>query len=142
MLLGLYTNILENNHLVIPDAFREAFAAGLYITPGFDRNLMVLTLQAFEEIYNRITALNLADPVARLLLRMLLGSAQKVDLAPDGRITLSKHLQSFASLEQEVVLVGQGDFVEVWAPAVWQKQTEHFLTVDAQHFATLHIATR
>lgn len=142
MLLGLYTNILENNHLVLPESFREAYAAGLYITPGFDRNIMVLTLQAFEVIYQRITALNLADPVARLLLRMILGSAHKADVEADGRVTIPKNLQAFASLEQEVVLVGQGDFVELWSPTVWNKQTEQYLTVDAQHFSTLHITTR
>ncbi len=142
MLLGLYTNILEHNTLVIPESFREAFAAGLYVTPGFDRNIMVLTLQAFETIYDRITALNLADPVARLLLRMLLGSAHKAEVTPDGKITIPETLKAFASLEQDVVLIGQGDFVEVWSPDLWGRQAEQFLSVEANHFSTLNITTR
>jgi MraZ protein len=133
---------LEHNHLVLPDQFREAYAAGLYITPGFDRNIMILTLQAFEIIYNKITALNLADPVARLLLRMILGSAHKVDAASDGKIPIPDALKKIANLEREVVLVGQGDFVEVWAPEIWNAQVERILKVEANYFSTLNLTTR
>jgi len=143
LLLGLYTNILEkNNHLLIPESFREAYAAGLFITPGFDRNIMLLTLQAFQAIYDRITKLNLADPVARLLLRMLLGSAFKVEMSSEGRISIPDKLKIFADLEQEVILVGQGDFVEVWSPKVWDNQMKKLENLEADHFSALSITTR
>ena len=143
MLLGLYTNFLEkNNHLVLPDPFREAYAAGFYITPGFDRNIMVLTLQAFQVIYDRITSLNLADPVARVLLRMILGSAHKAEVTPDGKIPIPDMLKTFASLGQEAIMVGQGDFIEIWSPEIWNRQTEQILNMDANHFSTLNITTR
>lgn len=143
MLLGLYTDILENNHhLVLPEPFREAFAKGLYITPGFDRNIMILTLQAFEAIYDKITALNLADPVARLLLRMILGSAHETPMSSDGRIAIPASLKEFANLAQKVVLVGQGDFIELWSPETWGKQVQQLMTVDPNHFSTLNVTTR
>ena len=143
MLLGLHTNILEkNNHLALPASFREIMAAEVYITSGFDRNIMVLTLQAFQEIYDKITSLNLANPVARLLLRMILGSAHKVMVAPDGKIVIPDVLKTFAGLEHEVTLVGQGDFIEIWSSENWYRQAEQLLHIEANQFSTLTITTR
>jgi MraZ protein len=143
LLLGLYTNILENNQpLVLPAPFREAFSRGLYITPGFDRNLMLLTTRAFEAIYNQITVLNLADPVARLLLRMILGSTHETSISADGKFTIPDALKTFARLEQKVILVGQGDFIEVWSPEAWDQQNQQILTIDPSQFSTLNVTSR
>lgn len=143
MLLGLYTNILEtDDHLMLPDDFRSAYKDGLYLTQGFDRNIMVLTKSAFEVIYQRITSFNLADPVARLMLRMLLGSLQKLEVEANGSIRIPDKLKAFASIQQEVVAVGQGDFMELWSPEEWDRQEERFHEVTADRFASLMITTQ
>ena len=143
MLLGLYPSILEtDNRLVLPDGIREAYKDGLYITRGFDRNIMVLTMQAFEVIYEKITSLNLTDPIARLLLRMILGTAQRTEIAPDRKLNIPQSLMEFANLGREVILVGQGDFIELWSLDDWHRQEEQLLNVEANHFSTLNITTR
>lgn len=143
MLLGLYTSILEtDNRLKLPDPMPDRYKDGVYITRGFDRNIMALTMQAFTAIYEKITALNLADPVARLLLRMILGSAQQAAVTFDGRLEIPESLKRFAELGSEVVLVGQGDFIELWSPAIWQIQADQLLSVEANRFSTLSVTTR
>jgi len=143
LLLGLYPSILEtDNRLVLPDGIREAYKDGLYITRGFDRNIMVLTMQAFEVIYEKITSLNLTDPIARLLLRMILGAAQRTEIAPDRKLNIPQSLAEFANLGREVILVGQGDFIELWSLDDWHRQEEQLLNVEASHFSTLSITTR
>jgi len=145
LLLGLYTTILETgNRIELPNELAEQFDDGLFITQGFDRNLMVLTVDAFEELYERVTSVNLADPLARLLVRMLLSSAYKVEVGPDGTIQLSTKLKEFAQLEQDVILVGQGDFMEIWSPAMWQQQNAKLQQseVDPARFASLLVTTR
>jgi len=143
LLLGLYTSILEtDNRLVLPDGIPASYKDGMYITQGFDRNIMALTIQAFEAIYEKITSLNLADPIARLLLRMILGSAHLTTVTTDGRIEIPESLKGFAELGSEVILVGQGDFLELWSPAVWQMQVEQLLNVEANRFSSLSITTR
>lgn len=143
MLLGLYPSILEtDNRLVLPDGIHREYRDGFYITRGFDRNLMILTMQAFEAIYQKITALNLADPLARLLLRMILGTACHADVAADGRLEIPEALGRFASLERNVLLVGQGDFLELWSPAEWSRQEEQLSAVEANRFSSLIISTR
>ena len=143
LLLGLYPSILEtDNRLALPHETHEDYKEGLYITRGFDRNIMVLTMEAFESIYDRITSFNLADPVARLLLRMILSSAQKAEIEPDGRITVSESLKEFANLEKDVTIIGQGDYIELWSPQAWKLQEERLLNVEPNHFSTLQITTQ
>ena len=145
MLLGLHTRILDTrNTLPLPADFREPFKDGVYITQGFDRNLMVLTVSAFEELYKRVMASNLADPLARLLMRMLMGNAQEAELDNDGGIPIHQHLKDFASLAQDVILVGLGDYLELWSPEQWNKQEEQLSNAEANHnrYSSLVITTR
>jgi transcriptional regulator MraZ len=143
LLLGLYTCILEtDNRLILPDNFRGHYKDGLYLTQGFDRNIMVLTKPAFEVIYKRITSFNLADPVARLLLRMLLGSVHIMELEANGGIRIPDKLKELASLEQTAMVVGQGDFIELWSPEEWDRQEARLREMDADRFSTLTISTQ
>ena len=143
LLLGLYLSILEtDNRLALPYEIHEDYEDGLYVTRGFDRNIMVLTVDAFESIYERVTNCNLADPIARLLLRMILSSAQQSTIEPDGKLLIPESLKEFANLEREVTIVGQGDFIELWSPNVWKMQEEQLLNVEPNHFSTLHITTQ
>ena len=41
-----------------------------------------------------------------------------------GRVLIAPELRSFAQLEKQVHLVGQGDHFELWSDAGWQKQQE------------------
>ncbi len=123
MFLGQHQNAIDaQNRLAVPDRFRDLLTQGAVITQGFDRNLLVLSAEAFQAIYDRFTAMNIADPLARLLLRMLLGNASELELDASGRIHVPQALREYAGLESDAVLVGQGRYFEVWTPASWQKQ--------------------
>lgn len=145
MFLGQYQHSLDDkNRLTIPARFRELLSDGAFVTQGFDRNLMVLTTGAFEQVYERLNAMNIADPSARLLRRMILGNAYQVEIDKAGRILLPQPLREFAALDGEVVLVGQGDYFEVWSPQAWQEQQQKLADIEAnvQRFATLNLTTR
>src|SRR6187455_2123961 len=81
MFLGQYQhNLDEKGRLMIPARYRELLAAGAFITQGFDKCLMVMTDVHFKEVYERINAMNMADPNARLLRRHILSSAYSVEI--------------------------------------------------------------
>ncbi|MCL5123168.1 MAG: division/cell wall cluster transcriptional repressor MraZ [Deltaproteobacteria bacterium] len=145
MFLGKYASMLDsNNRLSVPSAFSDKVLDGVYMTQGFDRNLLVLTTDAFEEIYRRVKSLNIADPLARLLLRMILSTADRVETDKDGFITIPVELIQFANLDKEVLFIGQGDYFELWSPGLWRKQEAQLNDADtnATRFSTLTIATR
>jgi MraZ protein len=143
MFIGQYRReINENSRLRVPTVFCEPLSGGAYVTQGFDRNLWVLTTKAFQEIYQRVTAMNLADPLARLLLRMILGAASELEVDEAGSILIPQNLREFANLNDEAILVGQGDYFEVWSPALWHEQETQLQDAEtnAQRFVMLDLA--
>ncbi len=145
MFLGKYTSTLHiNNRIPIPSPFREETSGGFYITQGFERNLLVLTVGSFEKIYQRIKSLNIADPLARLLLRMLLSTAEHSRTDDDGYMIIPVELADFAHLEKEVQFIGQGDYFEIWSSELWQKQEAQLKDADLNttRFSALTVATQ
>lgn len=143
MLLGQYRLFLDDDHqLVLPDAFRKSFEEGAYVTRGFEQNLLIMSEWEFQEIYKRVAGLNIADPLARLLHRLILGNAARLDLKANGHMRIPQELLSFAGVEKEIVLVGQGDYCEAWAPANWDKQGIVLLdtVANSARFAQLDLA--
>jgi len=145
MFLGQFVHSFDDkSRLTVPAKYRELIADGAYVVQGLDRNLMVLTPAAFEVIYQRVMAMNLTDPTARLLRRIILGNASQLDVDKSGRILLPQTLREFAGLTAQAVLVGQGDYFEIWEPAAWQQQALQVQDAEAnaQRFATLDLKTR
>jgi MraZ protein len=144
MFIGHHASTLDaKNRLAIPVHYQWLLNNGAYITQGFDRNLLLLTNNAFDNILHRIKQLNMADPTARSLFRMLLGSAAKLDIDKNGCVQLPVELLEFAGIEKSALLIGQGDFLELWAPKLWKEQEISLNNVEANanRFAALTICT-
>ena len=143
MFFGQYRYTFDDSErLTIPSRFRDVFFEGAFVTQGFDRNLIILTPGVFQEIYQLIMTLNVADPLARFLQRMILGNATELLIDEAGRVALPEHLRKFAELSGEAVLVGLGDYFEIWAPALWSQQETTLRDADANssRFASLNLA--
>jgi MraZ protein len=127
---------------MIPARYRELLAAGAFITQGFDRCLMVMTDTYFAQVYDRINSMNLADPTARLLRRLILSNAYSVDVDKVGRILVPGNLRQVIALNGEAIVAGQGDYFEVWNPADWNSQMEQLQDIETnnQRFATLDLS--
>ena len=143
MFLGQFQhNLDEKGRLMIPARYRELLAAGAFITQGFDKCLMVMTDAYFAQVYDRINAMNLADPTARLLRRLILSNAYAVEVDRVGRILLPGNLRQVIALNGEAIVAGQGDYFEVWNPADWNDQMDLLQDTDTnnQRFATLDLS--
>ena len=145
MFLGKYLLKFDKyKRLSIPSQFREELTGPIYITQGFDRNLLILTKVAFQEIYRRVGSLNMADPLARILLRMILGTAYELRIDKNGTLMVPDELREFANLQGDVLLVGQGDYFEIWSADLWNNQEAQLKDVDANssRFSKMTVATR
>jgi MraZ protein len=144
MFLGQFQhNLDEKGRLMIPARFRELLEGGAFITQGFDKCLMVMTESYFKQVYERINAMNLADPTARLLRRLILSNAYPVDVDKVGRILVPQNLRAFLGIENgELVVAGQGEYFEVWTPAEWKSQMDQLQDTEAnkQRFSTLDLS--
>jgi len=145
MFLNQYQHSFDDKgRLTIPSRFRELPIEGAFVVQGLDRNLMVLPPSVFQILYDRMMAMNLTDPTARLLRRIILGNALRVVPDGAGRILISPNLKEFADLKENVVFVGQGDYFEIWSPDLWKEQEVQVSDAEAntQRFAALDLKTR
>ncbi len=144
MFLGKHSCTLDRkNRFLAPSAFREQFSGGFYITRGFDRNLLVFTTRAFQEIYHRVVSLNIADPVARSLLRLILSATYELRM-DSNYLSIPGELKDFAHLDDKILLIGQGDYFEIWAPHLWSKQELELGDTESNssRFSALTVSTR
>ena len=144
MFLGQFQhNLDDKGRLMIPARFRELLEGGAFITQGFDKCLMVMTEAYFKQVYERIEAMNLADPTARLLRRLILSNAYPVEVDKVGRILVPQNLRTFLGVPSgELVVAGQGEYFEVWTPATWGEQMALLQDTEANNarFSTLDLS--
>jgi MraZ protein len=122
MFLGEYTHSLDDKgRLAIPARFRAELADGLYLTRGLDRCLVIWPPAAWKAMADRLNALSPWQADARRLQRLFFSGA--VSAVPDklGRIVIPEYLRNYAELQQDqdVVLVGVSDRVEIWSGPRW-----------------------
>jgi MraZ protein len=123
MFLGQYQhNVDSKGRLTIPVRYRDLLEDGAYITQGFDRNLMIMTTEAFETITQRVRQMSITDPRSRLLRRLIFSSGERVDVDKAGRILIPQFLRNAAGLDGEAMIVGVGDYFEIWSPELWAEQ--------------------
>lgn len=144
MFLGQYRHSFDTKgRLTIPARFREQLTNGAFVTQGFELNLMVLTAPAFETITQRVNQTSLTDPTARDLKRLLFSTADRVSPDNNGRILIPQFLREIAGLDSEAVLVGVGDYFEIWSPEQWDEKMALLKDTDAnaQRFVGLDLSS-
>ena len=120
MFLGTHAPLLDDKgRLVLPAKFREGLAAGLVLTKGQERSIVVWPAAEFASYAERLNEASRSDAQVRAYLRVLFSSA--FDEIPDrqGRITVPPALREYAGLHREVVVVGNGSTVEMWDASAW-----------------------
>ena len=136
-------NLDDKGRLMIPARYRDLLAAGAFITQGFEKCLMVMTDAYFKEVYDIINGMNMADPAARMLRRLIISNAYPVEVDKVGRILVPQNLRDFLGIESgELVVAGVGEYFEVWTPAEWKMQIDKLQDpeANAQRFATLNLS--
>lgn len=121
----------SKGRLAIParhrDVLRERCDGRLIITADPSRCLLIYPLPEWEPIEAKLNGLSSFNPVTRSLQRLLVGNACDVELDGSGRVLVPPPLRQFAALEKNVVLVGQGNKLELWDAAQWDQRVEEAL---------------
>jgi MraZ protein len=134
----------DKSRLMIPARYREELEGGAYLTQGFEKCLLVMTEAHFTRLFETIASMSLTDPTARLLRRMIFSNAIKLEMDKVGRVLVPDNLRQYAGLDGEAVVAGQGEYLEIWTPAEWDKQTSLLNDADAnnQRFAALNVSIK
>lgn len=119
--------------MALPARFREpvvvAAASKLVVTIDMrERCLLMYPLPEWEIVQRKLEGLSNIRPEARLLQRLLIGHATDLELDGSGRMLLPTMLREYAALTKGLVLVGQGNKIEIWADDVWKSRMEDWLS--------------
>ena len=142
MFLGQFQHTLdEKGRLTVPARFRELLDGGAYITQGLDQCLVVMTSPSFNQTMSNLSAMNMADPNARLLRRVILANAYSIEVDKVGRMLVPQQLREYAKLASDAIVAGQGDYFEIWSPDAWNEQMKQIQDAQANYerFAALNL---
>jgi MraZ protein len=144
MFIGEYSHTIDDKgRLTIPARFRAALAEGCFVSRGFDKHLIIYTRSDFQVLSAKASRLSLTNLQHRDLWRMFYGAAHEDTPDSQGRIQVPQFLRDYAGLGGDVLLVGVGQFIEVWSASGWSdKQAQlNDPAANAERFATLDLST-
>ena len=144
MFLGRYEHTIdEKGRITIPSEYREVLGDTVYVTQGFDGNLQAFPTELFGKLSDQVRSISFLSSNSRLLRRLLFSNAKQINFDNAGRILLPAFLRETANLEETALVIGMGEYFELWTPERWQAQQVSLNDVDAneQRFSALDLTT-
>jgi MraZ protein len=106
--------------LNVPPKFRASFSGGVVLAKALEPCVAIWTPDGFEQwTESFLSRLGPLSPERRKLTRFFAGSSFDAELDSAGRVTLNQALLDHASIQKEVVVVGNLDHLEVWDRDKW-----------------------
>lgn len=110
--------------LVLPSRIKAQLPGGdneLVVRKGFEQCLIVYPMVEFKKVFSRISGLSEFNEEYRSLQRNFFAGTATVELDNNGRFLIPKNMLAYAQLEKDIILVGMGNKVEIWNPAMYEK---------------------
>ncbi len=116
--------------LSVPTRHRDVLSAtaggSLTITKHPHGCLMVFPRHEWEKFRERVAA----PMTTQWLKRIFLGNAMDVDMDGTGRVLISPELREAAGLSKEAVLLGMGNYFELWDKATYDAKEAEAMQAD------------
>ena len=122
MLLGEHDHALDDkNRLTLPARFRDELGAGVVVSRGMDGCLYAYASSDWEQLAERIRALDPLSRESRMMRRHFFSGAVSAELDKQGRMVLPTGLLESAGITREVTVAGVYDHIEIWDRAKWRE---------------------
>lgn len=127
-----HINMDAKGRLAMPARQREPLlaqcAGQIVVTIDTQSNCLVIyPLPEWERIEREIQALPALKPAVKRFQRLVLGYATDMELDGNGRMLLPQPLRDYARLDKKLVLVGQGNKLELWSEELWFAERDQAL---------------
>ena len=97
-----------------------------------DHCLWMYPLDEWENVEKQVNNLPSLNPKHVKFKRYFLGYAADVEMDKTGRILLPPSLRTFARIEKEIHLIGQGNKFEIWNSVDWEAGCDDWLNQSAE----------
>ena len=127
-----HINMDAKGRLAMPSRQREPLQSRcdgqIVVTIDTQSSCLVLyPLPEWERIEQDIQSLPALKPAVKRFQRLVLGYATDLELDGSGRVLLPQPLRDYAQLEKKLVLVGQGNKLELWSEELWLAERDQAL---------------
>ena len=123
MFYGEYEHTIDDkSRVTLPARFRNAFADGVVLARGIERNIDVFPRKSWDANVARIAELDSLASEARAMKRHVFAGATVSELDKQGRVIVPVTLAEHAGIAKDVVLAGVHDHIEIWDRSTWAAQ--------------------
>lgn len=127
MFRGRYEHTIDSKgRISIPSKFREILN-GKYddrlVITNFDHCLVAFPQDEWSTLFEqKIGSFSIMRKEMSAFLRFFYSSAIDCNIDKQGRLLVPQTLRDYANLQKDVVLVGEGRFIEIFAKERWEEE--------------------
>lgn len=133
MLMGKYTHAIDaKNRIIIPARLKDQLGPVITMLKAADHCLTLYSAGEWAKYTSKLSALPTTQ--SRALLRYLYSNALEIQPDSQGRFSVPEDMLTFAGIRKNVVTVGCGNYVEIWAAERWE---ENKLDEEPENFAAV-----
>jgi len=125
MFLGEYQHSLDSKgRIIVPSKFRDELGSSFIATKGLDNCLFLYPMDEWRTIEEKLRSLPFTRADVRSFARFFFSGASELEIDKQGRILLPSNLRDYAMIEKEMVIIGVGSRVEIWAHEKWAEYNQ------------------
>jgi len=132
----------EKGRVPIPPKFRteELKKEGVVLCPGMEKCLTIYPISEWKKLADSLTSGPIIPSKLRKLNRAIFATAFNIEIDGQGRIMVPAQLRQFAGIDDEVVMAGANNYLELWSKAEWvnekassQEEARHIFETLERH---------
>jgi MraZ protein len=104
-----------------PPRFRRELKE-VVLTPGVERCITAYPLSEWKKLATALTSSPLTRSKSRQLNRAIFATAFSTIIDGQGRVALPAPLRQYAGIEEEVVIIGANNYLELWNKEQWEAE--------------------
>ena len=112
----------EKGRVPIPPKFRGELKGGVVLTPGIERCINAYPLAEWRKLATSLTTGPIAQDKLRKLNRAIFATAFSLKIDGQGRVALPIPLREYAEIEEEAIIVGVNNYLELWNKGQWEAE--------------------
>ncbi len=112
----------EKGRVPIPPKFRRELKEGVVLTPGIEKCITAYPLSEWKKLAATLTTGSVTRSKLRRLNRAIFATAFSLNIDGQHRIALPIPLRQYASIEDEVIIAGANNYLELWNKEQWEAE--------------------
>ena len=112
----------EKGRVPLPPKFRGELREGVVLTPGIEKCIVAYSLSEWKKLATALTTGSVTRSKLRRLNRAIFATAFSLSIDGQGRIALPGPLRGYAGIEDEVIIAGVNNCLELWSKEQWESE--------------------